>query len=195
MTQISDNSNGNGNGNGNGHRDRNGNGNGNGHTPICRQLAGANGSRRAALILHRLGEVRQQEGVSRRTIAQHLGVTIGEVKRQEDARADLSLSLLFDWQQILNVPLPDLLVPPGDFLSPPVLRQAQMIQLMKLAVTIAEQSGEVPTRRLAQRMVDQLMEIMPELQDVGSLPATGQQRGPDELGRTAERTVPDQDVD
>jgi transcriptional regulator with XRE-family HTH domain len=193
MTQISDNSNGNGNGNGNGHRDRNGNGNG--HTPVCRQLAGANGSRRAALILHRLGEVRQQEGVSRRTIAQHLGVTIGEVKRQEDARADLSLSLLFDWQQILNVPLPDLLVPPGDFLSPPVLQQAQLIQLMKLAVTIAEQSGEVPTRRLAQRMVDQLMEIMPELQDVGSLPATGQQRGPDELGRTAERTVPDQDMD
>ncbi len=146
----------------------NSDGNRRGRPPVHHKSGGANGSRGAPLVLHRLREARRQEGIERRTIARHLGTTIDEVKRQEDERSDLSLSVLHDWQRILDVPLPDLLVPPNDSLSPPVLRQAQLIQLTKLAATIAERSRDVPIKRLAQRMVDQLVEIMPELQEVES---------------------------
>lgn len=151
----------------------------------------SNGSRRSFFRLHRLREVRRQEGISRRTVAQHLGVTVGEVKRQESMQADLPLSVLFEWQRVLKVPLPDLLEPPTDFLSPPVMQKAQLIQLMKSAVTIADQSAQKAMRRLAQQIVDQLAEMMPELREVGPLPANGQQRGPEDYGRVAEQPVSD----
>jgi hypothetical protein len=37
----------------------------------------------------------------------------------------------------------------------------------------------------------QLVELMPELKDVSAWHSIGQRRSPNELGRTAERTLPD----
>jgi hypothetical protein len=37
----------------------------------------------------------------------------------------------------------------------------------------------------------QLVELMPELKDVAAWHSIGQRRSPDELGRTAERVLPD----
>jgi transcriptional regulator with XRE-family HTH domain len=167
------------------------NGNGDNGGSADRQPASRyqNGARHP---LHRLGLVRRQEGISRRTVAQQLGVTMSEVQRQELGQTDLSLTLLHKWQRVLNVPLADLLVQPGDFLSPPVLRKAQLIQLTKMAMTIAERSTDEPIRRLARRMVAQLVDIMPELGEVRPMPAGGQLRGPEECGRAAEQTLPDQ---
>jgi hypothetical protein len=72
------------------------------------------------------------------------------------------------------------------------MRRAQLIHLMKTALSIVEQRHNVSLRRMAQRMVDQLIEIMPELADITPLPAAGRPRGPDDYGRAAECTVPDQ---
>ena len=68
--------------------------------------------------LHRLAVVRRQEGVSCRTVARHMGISITEVKSQEIATTDLPLSVLYQWREILDVPLTDLLVEPDDSLCP-----------------------------------------------------------------------------
>ena len=112
--------------------------------------------------------------------------------RQENGQSDLTLSLLHQWQRILNVPLADLLVQPSDFLSPPVLRRAQLVQLTKTALTIAERVTDEPIRRLACRMVSQLIEIMPELGEVRPMPAVGPSPHPEHRGHPGGQILPDQ---
>ncbi len=62
---------------------------------------------------HRLAAVRRSQGVSRRTIARRMNVEPAEVRRQEDEQSDLPLSVLYQWQKALDVPLSELLVESG----------------------------------------------------------------------------------
>ena len=54
--------------------------------------------------LHRLAAVRQQQGISRRTIARRLNIDLAAVRAQEDETTDISLSQLYEWQKVLEVP-------------------------------------------------------------------------------------------
>jgi hypothetical protein len=74
-------------------------------------------------------------------------------------------------------------------LSRPVLERARMIRLMKTAQAILERSSSTSIRRMAQMLIEQLNEIMPELQHVGAWHSVGQRRSLNELGRIVERTV------
>lgn len=139
--------------------------------------------------LHRLSEARQQEGLSRRAMARRLGITPSQVQQQEDACADLPLSALYAWQEVLKVPLTELLVEGENELSAPILQRAQLLRIMKTVKTIFERSKQVAVRRLAQVMIDQLLELMPELKEVGSWPAVGQRRTSRELGQAACRRL------
>jgi len=139
--------------------------------------------------LHRLAAVRQQEGVSRRTVARHLGLTPSQVQQQEQEYTDLPLSALYAWQEALNVPVTELLVENGGELSMPVLRRAQLLRVMKTVRTILQRSKQVSVKRLAQTLADQLVEIMPELSQVGPWPAVGQRRTSRELGQAAQRRL------
>ena len=60
--------------------------------------------------LHRIAEVRRQQGVSLRAARQSLGVTSEIVHQQEQENYDLLLSELYRWQQVLEVPVLELLV-------------------------------------------------------------------------------------
>ena len=60
---------------------------------------------------------------------------------------------------------------------------------MKTAMAILEQTGDQQTKRLAQTMVNHLIEIMPELRGIGAWHAVGKRRGLDELGIAAERSL------
>jgi len=80
--------------------------------------------------LHRLAEVRRMQGVSRRTVARRLNMDVHQVKRQEKEDADLSLSELYRWQEVLDVPVSELLVESNDPLSPPVLMRAHLVRLL-----------------------------------------------------------------
>ncbi len=143
--------------------------------------------------LHRLGEVRRQEGVSHRTVARRLGISVADVKQQENENADLSLSRLLQWQQVLHVPLVELLVEPGNSLSPPLLKRTQLMRLMKTVLSILEKASQTSVRRLAETMAGQLTEIMPELRDVSPGPTTGGRgRRREEYGRAAEFTLSDE---
>lgn len=137
--------------------------------------------------LHRLAAVRQQEGISRRTVARRLGITPSQVQQQEQESSDMSLSALYAWQEALEVPITELLVESDVPLSAPVMRRAQMLRMMKTVQTILERSRQLGVRRLAQLLAEQLLEAMPELQEVGGWPAVGQRRRSDELGQAAHR--------
>lgn len=139
--------------------------------------------------LHRLGTVRRLQGISRRTVARHLDVEVATVRLQERETTDMLLSKLYEWQKVLEVPVAELLVEAGDALSEPVLKRAQLVRVMKTALAILEGAEQEPIRRMAQTMVDQLVEIMPELAGVSPWHAVGKRRRCDEFGVAAERRL------
>jgi transcriptional regulator with XRE-family HTH domain len=150
------------------------------------------GSASATRKLHRVASVRQEQGVSIRTAARQLGHTLAAVRSQESEETDLRISELMRWQQILNVPLADLLVDPGSALSRPVMERARLIRLMKTAAAIRESVKSAGASRLATMLVEQLLEIMPELAEVSAWHSVGQRRSLDEYGRIVERRMRDE---
>ena len=158
------------------------------------ELAGAARPRRPRRDhkrFHRLAEVRQQQGVTLRNVSRRLGIDMGEVRRQEQSDSDLRISDLLNWQQVLEVPIAELLVEAEGQLSGPVLERSRMVKLMKTAAAIREQSEGTPAHRLAVMLVDQILEIMPELRDVTPWHNVGQRRSLDDVGRAARCTVSD----
>jgi transcriptional regulator with XRE-family HTH domain len=145
----------------------------------------------AAQPLHNVASVRKQQGYSLRRVARQLSLSIDEIKLLEDERTDLPLSLLYRFQEVLEVPLSELLIDSHPPLSTPVLERARMVKIMKTAAAIMEQAGTPAVRRLTQTLIDQLIELMPELEGVGAWHAVGQRRTLDEVGRIAERRIPD----
>jgi hypothetical protein len=117
--------------------------------------------------LHRLATVRRQQGLNVSTLARRWDQRISVVRAEEDETSDLTLSQLYRWQQILEVPVADLLMDDDAPLSFPVMRRTQLLRLMKTAVTIGQKARSAPIRRLAKRMMNQLTDIMPELANVG----------------------------
>ena len=141
--------------------------------------------------LHRIREVCEREGLSRRCAARHLGVKVSEVKLQQRHSTDLRLSDLYRWQKVLDVPLIELLEQPDNALSAPLLSRARLVRLMKSARSIEENAGIETVKRMAQRIVDQLLEIMPELESISAWHSVGQRRGLNDLGRIIERQMSD----
>jgi transcriptional regulator with XRE-family HTH domain len=139
--------------------------------------------------LHRIKQVRLNEGLSLRAMARRMNTTISDLKAQEDERADLRLSELYRWQEELRVPARDLLVEPEDDLSDPVYRRASLIRLAKTAKALARKVTSPTTRRLADNLVEQLTCLMPELEEIGPWHECGQRRSLDEPSRLDSQVV------
>lgn len=139
--------------------------------------------------LHRLSAVRRLQGITRRTVARHLDIDVAQVKLQERETSDMPLSTLYQWQKVLDVPISELLVEADDPLSTPVLKRAQLVRLMKTVLAIMEECKQQRVRRMAQTMIDQLVEIMPELEGVTPWHAVGKRRRRDDYGVAAERRL------
>jgi len=142
--------------------------------------------------LHRIRAVRREQGMSLRTAARQLGSNVTDTRDQENESSDLHLSELYKWQAALDVPIVDLLVDPGTPLSRPVLERAKMVRLMKTASAMLELAPTLRIRRLAQMLVDQLVELMPELEGIGPWHSVGQRRSLEDFGRIVERRLPDE---
>lgn len=136
--------------------------------------------------LNRIQEVRRREGMSLRSAARHLGYDMRRVRDQEQPGSDLKISELQRWQKALDVPIAELLVESEEALSGPVLERARMVRLMKTAAAIKERASSNAVSRLAQMLIEQLLELMPELKDVGPWHSVGQRRSLAEFGRAAE---------
>lgn len=142
--------------------------------------------------MQRLAAVRRQQGVSRRALARRLNIDVDEVRRQESDEADPPLSVLYAWHKALDVPMAELLVETGDELSSPILERAQLVRLMKTVMAISEQTRQESIRRMTKTMIAQLVEIMPELAEIGAWHTVGKRRRLSELGIAAIRRFADE---
>jgi hypothetical protein len=141
--------------------------------------------------MHRINTIRQREGVSLRSASRRMHVDIRSLRAQEDESNDIMLSTLYQWQQVLDVPIQELLVDSSEPLTPVVLQRARMVKVMKTVAAIRERAEQKSVGRLAEMLVEQLLEIMPELKDVSPWHSVGQRRTANELGRAADRRLPD----
>lgn len=154
-------------------------------------LVGRGSPRHEQATLHRIAEVRRQQGVTLRNVARRLGMSLTVVRRQEQPDCDLRISDLHRWQEVLEVPVAELLVEGDGQLSGPVLQRSRMVKLMKTAAALRERTQGSPAARMVDMLVDQILEIMPELADVTPWHSVGQRRTLDDVGRTGRTTVPD----
>ena len=51
-----------------------------------------------------------------------------------------------------------------------------MVRLMKTAAALLEDAPNIHTKRMAENLIEQLLEIMPELKEVGPWHSVGQRR-------------------
>ena len=79
---------------------------------------------------------------------------------------------------------PDALVEGDGQLSGPVLERSRMVKLMKTAAALRERTAGSAVGRIVEMLVEQILEIMPELADVTPWHTVGQRRTLEELGRT-----------
>ena len=161
------------------------------HVPIISSQT----SQAEAKPLHRVREIRLREGVSLRSAARQMGTDIRSLRLQEQESTDLRLTELRKWQKALDVPLTELVVDDELPLSRPVMERARMIRLMKTAAAIHERAPTTGIKRMAQMMVEQLVEIMPELKEVSPWHQFGQRRSLDEYGRVMDRTIADDSLE
>lgn len=140
--------------------------------------------------LHRLAIVRNQEGLSQRCIARRLNADTATIRQQEIETTDLQLSVLYQWQRALQVPVAELLVESDGTLSAPIMQRARMVKIMKTVETMMEKAKTPSMERLLGTLREELREVMPELTRVLAWPAVGERRSQDELGRTMLRQVP-----
>lgn len=135
-------------------------------------------------VYHRIAEVRLQQGLSLRTISRRTGLDAKELRRQEQSNCNLSISQLQMWQKALEVPLIDLLEDESDVLSRPVKERAQMVRIMKTVVSLGEVcQSNIRLSRLTTMLREQMLQLMPELAEIGGWPQCGTRRGTDVMGR------------
>lgn len=141
--------------------------------------------------LHRLSTVRRQQEISQRNMARRLNLDIAAVRQQEDENFDLPLSVLYQWQKVLEVPIADLLVESNAPLSPAVIEWSRLVKVMKTVAAITEKANTPSLKRLLNMLRTQLLGIVPQMTDVTAWPTVGQRRSLKDYGRAVERQMPD----
>ena len=139
--------------------------------------------------LQRLAMARRLQGLSRRTVARRMNIEVEVVREQERQTTDLPLSVMYAWQKALDIPMAELLTEVSDSLVTPVLERSQLVRLMKTVLAVRDQTRQESIRRMAQTMYEQLIEIMPELANIGPWHAVGKRRRLSELGVAAQRRL------
>ena len=74
---------------------------------------------------------------------------------------------------------------------PSISAMPQHADDMKTAAAIRERTQGTPAGRMVSMLIDQILELMPELADVAPWHTVGQRRTLDDLGRTARCTISD----
>ena len=159
--------------------------------PLGSRTRDTNSSTGREKPLQHLSAARRRQGLSLRCVAKRLNTTIADVRDQEDENRDLLLSELYAWQQVLEVPISELLAEPDDSLSPQVLDRARMLRVMKTARAVRSHAKTAEQQHLAETLLDQLTDVMPELKSVSAWPSVGQRRTSDEMGKIVENPIPE----
>ena len=124
-------------------------------------------------VLHYIAKAAQSQGQTISACAKRLGLTVAEARAQADPRADITLSQLYAWREILDVPLSEL-TPDLGVVPDPIRNRGLLILIMKTARLICETTNEgTPGHYAAETLVNQLIMLMPELKDVPPWPSVG----------------------
>jgi transcriptional regulator with XRE-family HTH domain len=142
-----------------------------------------------ATSMHRIAEVREQQGISLRAISRRTGVDVRDLKQQESPESNLTLADLYRWQEALEVPIENLLVDHDLELSDPIQKRAAMVKIMKTVVALTEVASSPRITRLTAMLRGQMIELMPELAEIGGWPNFGSRRPPDQQGRIADNPI------
>lgn len=134
--------------------------------------------------MHRIAEVRRQQGVTLRNVARITGIEMRVVRLQENPESDLRISDLMLWQKVLEVPIQELLVEGNGQFSGPVLERSRILKLMKTATAIKEYTIGTTAERYVNMLIRQILEIMPELSDVKPWATNGRRLDDDDVDRT-----------
>ena len=140
--------------------------------------------------LHQLRAVRELEEASLRSVAVRLRIPCSKARRLEDETTDMPLSELYRWSKALGVPASNLLQGPQEAMSDALCVRAKLLRMMKTVRTLADRAPEPSVRRLADRFAAELLQIMPELQEVPPWPREGSMRSGDPYGRILEQIFP-----
>src|SRR4029077_15351578 len=95
---------------------------------------------------------------------------------------DLRLTDIYKWQRALDVPIAELLVDEDESLSRPVRRRGALPKIMKTPRSIVDTAHDGPTKRMAENLVEQLLDLMPELKEVSPWHSVGESRTPAAMG-------------
>lgn len=155
-------------------------------------VSNAEGSEKAknGRRLHRLGEIRKMRKLSVADVARKLQLEPEDVRQQEQATTDLTLSLLYRWQQLLKVPIGDLVIDAHNPLATPSIRREKLAEVMQLALWILANTKQPGIRRMAHTLIDQLVELAPELKPIAAAHSAGQHQRFDEQGRAMKGPLP-----
>lgn len=137
---------------------------------------------------HRVARVRENQGLTQRTIAKRMRVDIRTLRHLESPTTDLTLSQLLAFQKALDVPLVDLLEDRQD-LSRPVEERAKLVKIMKTATAMQKKGTPAQMKRMADTLREQLVDLMPELEEVSSWPQFGARRGQTAVGRALSQQI------
>lgn len=143
----------------------------------------------ATRALHRIAEVREQQGLSLQSLSRRMGVDVRELKQQEQSESNLTLRELYCWQKALDVPIQHLLCEEEDGLSEATQTRAALVKLMKTVVALTEVATAPRVVRLTTMLREQMIEMMPELAEIGGWPNYGSRRPTDQLGRIGENPI------
>lgn len=124
--------------------------------------------------LHQIAAIRRNQNISIVSCAKKLGISIEEARMQEHPTSDLTLTQLLAWKEVLDVPLSELLGQSDEDLENPVRNRALMIKVMKTAKQILQTARESRIHYMGETLIDQLVELMPELAEVSAWPDVGQ---------------------
>lgn len=139
--------------------------------------------------LHRIRELRKQQGITLRTVSRKLGMPASVVREEEKPESDMLVSQLAQWADILDVPIADLLEEPQNNLSSPIRERAKLVRIMKTVKAISERTQEPNVGILAEVLIDQLTDLMPELAEINAWNNVGQRRSTSDLGQVAQRSI------
>jgi transcriptional regulator with XRE-family HTH domain len=140
--------------------------------------------------LHRLAAARRARKLSLREAARQLDLNVEDVKRQEEATQDLSLSEFYRWQQLLNLPVEELLVETESPLPRPTVRREILTKMIQTVLTILRQTKQPAIRRMAHTLVDQMVDLHPELRAMADAQSAGRQHLLDDQGRAVKGPLP-----
>jgi transcriptional regulator with XRE-family HTH domain len=141
-------------------------------------------------VLHRLAAVRREKGLSLQAMAARLRVDVETVRQQEQATSDLPLSILDRWRQALDVPLGELLIEASHPLALPPIPERKTAELLEAALAILKQTKQTGIRRMAHTLVDQLVELRPELKSLATQCGAGSGQLLDAQGQSVGHELP-----